>query len=103
MPYAEYRSNMGVLRAMGNKQFPRRPAELSGHDTRSDMMWRILVVCWDHDPNIRPVAPAVLELVRTERAPGFCASHLIQHPPARVQATCDKQMTYSREPDSKRG
>ncbi|KAF8593042.1 hypothetical protein BDV93DRAFT_294419 [Ceratobasidium sp. AG-I] len=67
VPYSEYRTDMGIYRAIHNKQFPRRPAELSGPDERAEMMWLLLLECWDYDPTARPDAAAVLELLHFKR------------------------------------
>ena len=63
VPYSEYRTEMGIYRAIHSKQPPRRPAMLSGPEKRADMMWSLLLECWDHDPHVRPDATTVLKLV----------------------------------------
>ena len=55
---------MGIYRAIHNKEPPRRPLELSGPGEGAEMMWALLVKCWDYDLTARPEATMVLELVR---------------------------------------
>lgn len=73
---------MGIYRAVDSKQPPKRPEELLGRDKRSDMMWALLLICWDHNPNARPDAPTVRELVRTEQAFGLDGSNVLLNHPA---------------------
>ena len=65
VPYSEYRTEMGIYRAIYNKQPPRRPAKLPGHEEQAETMWSVLLECWDHDPIARPDAATVLEMVRS--------------------------------------
>lgn len=74
VPYAEYKSEMGIYRAIHNKQPPKRPAVLSHTDQRSDPMWSLLLECWDHDPSVRPDASSVKELVGSGLPPCLIAS-----------------------------
>lgn len=67
MPYAEYRSDMGIYRALDRKVPPKRPTEFPGTDDRATAMWQLLLQCWDHDPSARPETSAVMTLVGSER------------------------------------
>ncbi|KAF8596178.1 kinase-like protein, partial [Ceratobasidium sp. AG-I] len=60
VPYAEYRNDMGIYRAIDRKQVPNRPAQLLVPDERARQMWALLITCWDHDPAIRPRVSTVL-------------------------------------------
>ncbi|KAF8603424.1 hypothetical protein BDV93DRAFT_162602 [Ceratobasidium sp. AG-I] len=60
---------MGIYRAIHGKQPPRRPAQLSDPEERAEMMWSLLLKCWDHDPVARPDAATILELLKFERPP----------------------------------
>lgn len=63
MPYAEYRSDMGIYRAMHAKTPPKRPKELPATEEKVERMWTLLLTCWDHDPSARPEAASVVALV----------------------------------------
>ncbi|KAF8602233.1 hypothetical protein BDV93DRAFT_444457, partial [Ceratobasidium sp. AG-I] len=63
MPYAEYRNDMSIYRAIDKKQLPRRPEQLTGTDEPTNMLWALLVRCWNHDPGARPEASFVLRFV----------------------------------------
>lgn len=66
VPYAEYRTDGGVYRAIDRKQFPRRPKELMAPNERATWMWGLLMKCWDYDPAARPSASSVLKSVACE-------------------------------------
>ncbi|KAG9120002.1 hypothetical protein FRC07_004685, partial [Ceratobasidium sp. 392] len=59
LPYAEYRFDTAIIRALDRRQLPNRPKELSAHDTLEDWMWSLLKTCWEHDPMARPLASLV--------------------------------------------
>jgi hypothetical protein len=63
VPYFEYKSDVGIYRAIDKKQPPRRPKVLPGPEERAVRMWDLLLRCWDHDPSARPDALLVLESV----------------------------------------
>ncbi|KAG8779535.1 hypothetical protein FRC12_024147 [Ceratobasidium sp. 428] len=54
VPYAEYKVDSSIIRALDKKEFPTRPKE-----TISDAMWALFTACWDHDPEARPSASRV--------------------------------------------
>ncbi|KAF8597459.1 kinase-like protein [Ceratobasidium sp. AG-I] len=60
LPYAEFRQDFSVIRAIDKKQTPKRPKILSGPESRANTMWELLLRCWDHDPSARPDAAMVL-------------------------------------------
>ncbi|KAF8602231.1 WD40 repeat-like protein [Ceratobasidium sp. AG-I] len=64
VPYAEYRSDMGIYRAIDRKQLPKRPKLPAGPDEPANQMWALLVRCWDHDPDDRPEASFVLRFLQ---------------------------------------
>ncbi|KDN41298.1 hypothetical protein RSAG8_07567, partial [Rhizoctonia solani AG-8 WAC10335] len=68
-PYAEYRRDFGVLKALWDKKPPKRPEVLSESNSKQDKIWRLLVECWNHDHTARPDAQAVLELLQAETKP----------------------------------
>ncbi|KDN33423.1 hypothetical protein RSAG8_13486, partial [Rhizoctonia solani AG-8 WAC10335] len=68
-PYAEYRRDFGVLKALWDKKLPKRPEVLSESNSKQDKIWRLLVECWNHDHTARPDAQAVLELLQAETKP----------------------------------
>ena len=63
VPYAEYRSDMGIYRALYKKKPPKQPKVLSLPEHQITPMWNLLVSCWDHDPSARPDAASVSALV----------------------------------------
>ncbi|KAG8711786.1 hypothetical protein FRC09_020409 [Ceratobasidium sp. 395] len=54
VPYAEYKVDSSIIRALDKKEFPDRPKE-----TISNGMWRLFEACWDHNPKARPSASKV--------------------------------------------
>ncbi|KAG8700533.1 hypothetical protein FRC08_004647, partial [Ceratobasidium sp. 394] len=58
VPYAEYKVDRAIIRALDRKEFPTRPKEVS-----SDWIWSLLEACWDHDPEARPSASWVYDQV----------------------------------------
>lgn len=66
MPYAEYRNDPGIYRAIYKKEPPKRPGELIGPDERAEQMWELLLHCWNHDPWARPNASSVFTSVSAE-------------------------------------
>lgn len=67
VPYFEYKTDGGIVRALDKKKPPIRPAIQFGPDERANRMWRLLTRCWDHDPNARPEAASLLQSVRIGR------------------------------------
>ncbi|KAF8597462.1 kinase-like protein [Ceratobasidium sp. AG-I] len=63
VPYAEHRTDMNILRAIDQEQPPRRPAILSGPDSRANPTWELLLKCWERKPSARPDAAMVLASV----------------------------------------
>ncbi|QRV80226.1 Tyrosine kinase family catalytic domain protein [Ceratobasidium sp. AG-Ba] len=63
VPYAEFRFDPAVIRALDRNQLPKRPQELSTQDAQDTWMWSLLVLCWDIDPKKRPRASLVHNLV----------------------------------------
>ncbi|CAE6497077.1 unnamed protein product [Rhizoctonia solani] len=67
-PYAEYRDNNRVLRALLEKRLPKCPKEIYEFgDGRS--LWDLLISCWNHNPTARPGAQSVLQLLKLEIEP----------------------------------
>ncbi|KAF8602308.1 kinase-like protein [Ceratobasidium sp. AG-I] len=64
VPYAEYRRDQGIYRALNKKRPPTRPEELANTDRRANEMWILLLSCWDHDPAARPAAATILSLLK---------------------------------------
>ncbi|KAG9090404.1 hypothetical protein FRC06_001105 [Ceratobasidium sp. 370] len=58
VPYAEYKVDRAIIRALDKKEFPTRPKEVS-----TDWIWSLLEACWDHDPDARPSASWVYDQV----------------------------------------
>ncbi|KAG9116812.1 hypothetical protein FRC07_007440 [Ceratobasidium sp. 392] len=56
VPYAEYKVDRTIIRALDKMQFPNRPKEVS-----SEWMWSLFEACWDHDPEARPPASWVCD------------------------------------------
>ncbi|KAF8593840.1 WD40 repeat-like protein [Ceratobasidium sp. AG-I] len=64
VPYAEYRSDMGIYRAISRKKPPKQQKELSLPEPQIKPVWDLLMNCWNHDPSSRPDAASVLALLR---------------------------------------
>ncbi|KAF8602303.1 kinase-like protein [Ceratobasidium sp. AG-I] len=60
VPYAEYRQDQGIYRALGKKKPPTRPEEFPNTDEKAAKVWKLLLRCWDHEPTGRPDAAEVL-------------------------------------------
>ncbi|KEP51128.1 tyrosine kinase catalytic domain protein, partial [Rhizoctonia solani 123E] len=61
VPYAEYRDNNRVLKAMLQRRPPKRPKELD-ESSDEEPLWNLLMRCWNHDQTARPDAQVVLKL-----------------------------------------
>ncbi|KAG8679482.1 hypothetical protein FRC08_016956, partial [Ceratobasidium sp. 394] len=57
VPYAEFKVDRAIIRALDKKQFPNRPQELSSHTP----LWSLLEACWNHDPEGRPASSSVYD------------------------------------------
>ncbi|KAF8603733.1 kinase-like protein [Ceratobasidium sp. AG-I] len=60
VPYSEYLQDPGIIRALDRKKPPVRPKELVSTNEQANMVWALLLQCWDHDAATRPGALSVL-------------------------------------------
>lgn len=64
VPYgSQCRKDFQVYNKLKEKVLPER-AEQFDQDERGVGVWALLVRCWDHDPDVRPSADEVLDLLR---------------------------------------
>ncbi|KAG8728025.1 hypothetical protein FRC12_022092, partial [Ceratobasidium sp. 428] len=68
VPYAEYRFDTAIVRALDRRQLPYRPKELSNSGPQEDWIWSLLKLCWEHDPLLRPLASEMYIMLE-----GFCS------------------------------
>ncbi|KAG8790414.1 hypothetical protein FRC12_011929 [Ceratobasidium sp. 428] len=70
MPYADLRSEAGVMRAILQQQYPKRPEDrIPMFSKQGDNLWSLLEACWSWDPNGRPEAPSIVKVVGTFQSP----------------------------------
>ncbi|KAG8690096.1 hypothetical protein FRC11_013846 [Ceratobasidium sp. 423] len=61
VPYPQYELDGRMFGALLNGILPTRPVDQLKNDERGNMMWQLMVSCWDRDPAARPTASQVLE------------------------------------------
>ncbi|KAG9123474.1 hypothetical protein FRC07_014889 [Ceratobasidium sp. 392] len=60
LPFNELKTDFQVMAALFEKTHPERPEEtIPSSSKQGDMMWSLLVRCWDPDPEARPKAVEV--------------------------------------------
>ncbi|KAG8717929.1 hypothetical protein FRC09_013430 [Ceratobasidium sp. 395] len=69
VPYAEYKVDRAIIRALDKKQFPKCPKEFMFEDGPENWMWLLLQTCWDHDPKARPPASFIYSRLTAESSP----------------------------------
>ncbi|CAE6502833.1 unnamed protein product [Rhizoctonia solani] len=65
VPYPECRHNISVLNKVLNGVLPIRPIDQINNDERGNKIWKLMLSCWDRDPDARPTASQVLESLNT--------------------------------------
>ncbi|KEP44923.1 tyrosine kinase family catalytic domain protein [Rhizoctonia solani 123E] len=61
VPYPNCRTEIGVIRTVERGTLPTRPTEYFGDDQKGDMMWQLLLRCWNRDVSERPSSRQVLD------------------------------------------
>ncbi|KAG9101946.1 hypothetical protein FRC06_002458, partial [Ceratobasidium sp. 370] len=56
VPYAEYKVDRAIIRALDRGQLPKCPEEFTFQNGQENWMWSLLKACWGHDPKARPPA-----------------------------------------------
>ncbi|KXN91155.1 putative serine/threonine-protein kinase drkB [Leucoagaricus sp. SymC.cos] len=65
LPYFQYGLVIQVMSAIKRKELPIRPKQTQKtEDTISDEIWRLLLLCWNFNPQERPTCRQVLEIFR---------------------------------------
>ncbi|KDN47928.1 hypothetical protein RSAG8_03348, partial [Rhizoctonia solani AG-8 WAC10335] len=63
-PYAGMSDMKALIKALGNIPPPRPMFDgILQNQRASDSLWSLLLRCWDHDPNLRPTAREVKQVV----------------------------------------
>ncbi|KAG8795450.1 hypothetical protein FRC12_014267 [Ceratobasidium sp. 428] len=63
-PYADIRSEPGVVTAILHRQYPKRPEDtIPTLSKQGDNLWSLLEACWSWDPNDRPEVSLIVELI----------------------------------------
>ncbi|KAH7345538.1 kinase-like domain-containing protein [Rhizoctonia solani] len=59
VPYPECRREYAVIKKIESGTLPTRPIEQLGEDYKGDLMWQLLLTCWNKNPSDRPSAGQV--------------------------------------------
>ncbi|KXN89752.1 Proto-oncogene tyrosine-protein kinase ROS [Leucoagaricus sp. SymC.cos] len=55
VPFAEYSSDMAIIRALMKNEQPKRPVPAANQeDPITDTLWNLMVRCWSREPESRP-------------------------------------------------
>ncbi|CUA78547.1 putative WD repeat-containing protein alr2800 [Nostoc sp, PCC 7120] [Rhizoctonia solani] len=61
VPYPDRRTDFAVISTVGRGTLPTRPIKRLGDDQKGNMMWDLLVQCWNREPGDRPSSRQVVE------------------------------------------
>ncbi|KAG8795455.1 hypothetical protein FRC12_014272 [Ceratobasidium sp. 428] len=66
LPYADISSELGVMTAILQQQYPKRPEDtIPRYSEQGDTLWSLLTGCWSWDPNDRPEAASIVKIIET--------------------------------------
>lgn len=64
VPFAEHIRDEAVLKAVITRNGkPKRPDSIPASSKRGNLLWRILNLCWSRDPEARPTAGFILDMM----------------------------------------
>ncbi|CAE6462422.1 unnamed protein product [Rhizoctonia solani] len=63
VPYPQCQWDFQVMNKVLSGTLPSRPMDRFANDKRGDQMWNLLVSCWDRNPDARPSAGKVVEIL----------------------------------------
>ncbi|CAE6521846.1 unnamed protein product [Rhizoctonia solani] len=63
VPYPDRRTDFAVISTVGRGTLPNRPVERLGDDQKGNMMWHLLVQCWNRESGDRPSSRQVVEIL----------------------------------------
>ncbi|KXN89726.1 Tyrosine-protein kinase HCK [Leucoagaricus sp. SymC.cos] len=65
-PFAEYNSDMAIIKALMKNEQPKRPVlAVNQEDPITDALWNLMVWCWSREPESRPTMQEVGEALKT--------------------------------------
>ncbi|KAF8602652.1 kinase-like protein [Ceratobasidium sp. AG-I] len=72
LPYAAVKRECTVIYTVAvKKELPKRPKAISSDSKQGNLLWFTLESCWSFDPEVRPTALAVKEIMKKIRQGGF--------------------------------
>ncbi|CAE6460181.1 unnamed protein product, partial [Rhizoctonia solani] len=78
VPYPQCRMDIQVMYKLQHGTLPTRPVEKFKDDIRGNRMWKLLVSCWNGEPDARPTAEQALESLNDIASIPFADSMLTE-------------------------